>query len=160
MRVDEIETDDGRRSTREIVEHPGAVVVLAWDGSRLTLVRQWRHAAGRELLELPAGTIDPGESAVETARRELAEETGLEAASWEEGPRFFSAPGFCTERLDLYLASDLQPAAEVERPADEAIEIASLELREALEAVDEGAIEDAKSIVGILWLARRLGLPD
>ena len=155
VRVDEIETDGGRRSTREIVEHPGAVVVLAWDGQRLTLVRQWRHAAGRELLELPAGTIDPGESPLETARRELAEETSLEAASWEAGPRFFSAPGFCTERLDLFLATDLRSAEDVQRPADESIEISQLELSEAVAAIDDGTIEDAKSLVGILWLARR-----
>ena len=76
VRVDEVETDDGRRSTREIVEHPGAVAILAWDGRALTLVRQWRHAAGRDLLELPGGTLDPGESPLQTARRELSEETG------------------------------------------------------------------------------------
>lgn len=157
LRVDEIETEAGRRATREIVEHPGAVVILAWDGEQLTLVRQWRHAAGQELLELPAGTIDPGESPGETARRELAEETGLDAGSWLEGPRFFSAPGFCTERLDLFLATDLRAAQDVHRPEDESIEMSQMRLPAALAAIDDGTIQDAKSIVGILWLARRLG---
>ncbi len=156
VRVDEIETDDGRRSTREVVEHPGAVAVVAWDGKHVTLVRQWRHPAGRALLELPAGTIDPGESASETARRELAEETSLAASGWELGPRFFTAPGFCTEHLTVFLATDLTPADAVERPMDEAIEIERLTLDEALAGVDDGTIADAKSIAGILWLARRL----
>ena len=158
LRVDEVETDDGRRATREVVEHPGAVAMLPWDGSHLTLVRQWRHAAGGELLELPAGTIDPGESPLETAQRELREETGLAAASWEEGPGFFTAPGFCTEHLRLFLATDLhEPDAGVdERPSDESIEVSRVGLDEALSAIEDGSIADAKSIAGILWLARRV----
>lgn len=157
--MDEVEADDGRRSTREIVEHPGAVGILAWDGQRVTLVRQWRHAAGRDLLELPAGTVDPGEAPLETARRELVEETGLSAASWEEGPRFFTAPGFCTERLDLFLATDLREEAAESLPSDESIEVSRLGLRDALRAIDDGEIADAKSIAGLLWLARRLRQP-
>ncbi len=156
VRVDEVEGDDGRRSTREIVEHPGAVAVLPWDGRQLTLVRQWRHAAGRDLLELPAGTIDPGESPIQTAQRELSEETGLVAESWEIGPEFFTAPGFCTEHLTLFLATDLRAAPPAEHPDDESIVVIRLRLVEALAAVGAGTIADAKSIIGILWLARRL----
>ena len=157
LRVDEVELDDGRRTTREVVEHPGAVAMLPWDGEHLALVRQWRHAAGRALLEVPAGTVDPGEEPATTAARELAEETELHADSWERGPAFFTAPGFCTEYLTVYLATDLRPGDDSAHPDDEDLEVVRLSLTEALDAIDSGQIEDAKSIVAILWLARRLG---
>ena len=95
---------------------PGAVAILAWDGERLAMVRQWRHATGQALLEIPAGTLEPGEPPDETARRELAEECGLAAADWDAGPRFYTAPGFCTELMHLYLATDLTDAPGRGRP--------------------------------------------
>ena len=156
LRVDEVELDDGRRTTREVVEHPGAVAMLAWDGEHLALVRQWRHAAGRALLEVPAGTVDPGEEPAATAARELAEEVDLRAETWERAPAFFTAPGFCTEFLTVYLATDLHRADESVHPDDEDLEVVRMTLPEALDAIDAGEIEDAKSIVAILWLARRL----
>ena len=107
LRVDEVELESGRQATREVVEHPGAVAILAWDGERLAAVRQWRQAAAAELLEIPAGTREPGESPLVTAQRELAEECGLSAARWEEGPAFYTAPGFSTELLTLFLATNL-----------------------------------------------------
>lgn len=155
VRVDEVELADGRRTRREIVEHPGAVVIAAWDGERLATVRQWRHPAGAELLELPAGTLDPGETPLATAARELAEECGLAAGSWVEGPRFYSAPGFCTELLHSFVATDLVEAPRI-ADADEELETGWLTLPEALAAIDEGRIMDAKSIALIGWLARRL----
>ncbi len=155
LRVDEVELDSGRHATREIVEHPGAVAILAWDGARLAMVSQWRAAASAELLEIPAGTLDPGEEPGVTARRELAEECGLAANSWEEGPCFYTAPGFSTELLTLFLASDLVPTA-ANAPEDEELTRSWLTLDEALAAIDHGRITDAKSLVGILWLARRL----
>jgi ADP-ribose pyrophosphatase len=159
VRVDEVERSDGHRTTREIIEHPGAVAMLAWDGARLAMVRQWRHATGQVLLEIPAGTLEPGEPPADTARRELAEEVGLAATTWVEGPRFFTAPGFCTELMHLYLATGLTDAtAEAEADADELLEPSWLTLTDALDAVDDGRIADAKSIVGIGWLARRLSL--
>ena len=154
LRVDEVELDSGRRATREVVEHPGAVAVLAWDGERLAAVRQWRQAAGAELLEIPAGTLEPGESPLATAQRELAEECGLTATRWEEGPAFYTAPGFSTELLTLFLATDLAPV-DATPPEDEALERSWLTLPDALAAIDDGRIRDAKSLVGILWLARR-----
>lgn len=156
LRVDEVELDSGRRTTREVVEHPGAVAILAWDGQRLAMVSQWRAAASAELLEIPAGTLDPGEEPGATARRELAEECGLAAANWEEGPSFYTAPGFSTELLTLFLATDLRPT-EASGPEDEALTRSWLTLDKALAAIDDGRIVDAKSLVGILWLARRLG---
>lgn len=155
VRVDEVERSDGHRTTREIIEHPGAVAMLAWDGARLAMVRQWRHATGQVLLEIPAGTLEPGEPPADTARRELAEEVGLAATTWVEGPRFFTAPGFCTELMHLFLATGLADAT-AEADADEQLEPSWLTLPDALAAVDDGRIVDAKSIVGIGWLARRL----
>lgn len=155
VRVDEVELTDGRRTSREVVEHPGAVAILAWDGARLAMVRQWRHPARREMLEVPAGTLDPDEQPRATAERELAEECGLAAAAWEEGPRFFTAPGFCDELMHLYLATDLAEA-DGKSEADEEIEASWLTLAEAEAAVDDGRIIDAKTIAGLGWLARRL----
>ena len=155
VRVDDVERSDGHRTTREVVEHPGAVAILAWDGERLAMVRQWRHAAAQVLLELPAGTLEPDEPPLDTARRELAEEVGLAAATWEEGPRFYTAPGFSDELMYVYLATDLSQAA-AHPDADEVLEATWMSAADALAAVDDGRIRDAKSIVGVSWLSRRL----
>lgn len=155
LRVDEVELDGGRRSTREVVEHPGAVGILAWDGRRLAMVRQWRHATGGALLEIPAGTLEAGEEPLTTARRELAEEVDLAAATWVTGPRFYTAPGFCTELMHLFLATNLTDASGA-ADDDEELEPSWLSLPDALAAIDDGAVADAKTIAGILWLARRL----
>jgi ADP-ribose diphosphatase len=155
VRVERFRYDDGEESEREIVEHPGAVAILAWDGRRLAMVRQWRHATGRALLEIPAGTLEPREDPAATARRELAEEVGLAAATWLPGPTFWTAPGFCTELMRLYLATDLRPEP-AGRDEDESLESDWMELDDALAAIDDGRIADAKSIAGIGWLARRL----
>jgi ADP-ribose pyrophosphatase len=157
IRVDEVERADGRRTTRDVVEHPGAVAIVAWDGARLAMVRQWRHATGQSLLEIPAGTLEPDEPPEATARRELAEEAGLAAATWEPGPRFYTAPGFCDELMHLFLATGLGPAADEHgHDEDEELSLEWLELADALAAVDDGRIMDAKTIAGVGWLARRL----
>jgi ADP-ribose pyrophosphatase len=156
VRVDEVERADGHRTQREIVEHPGAVAILAWDGERLALVRQWRHATGQALLEIPAGTLEPDEPPAETARRELAEECDLAAARWVAGPRFYTAPGFCDELMHVYLATDLTDAPGRADP-DEQLDASWMTLDDALEAIDDGRILDAKSLAAIGWLARRLG---
>lgn len=155
VRVDEVQRDDGHRATREVVEHPGAVAILAWDGERLATVTQWRHATGRALLEIPAGTLEPDEPPADTARRELAEECGLAAGTWVEGPRFYTAPGFCTELMHVYLATDLTDAPSV-ADEDEVLEAGWMTLPEAESAVEDGRIMDAKTIAAIGWLARRL----
>lgn len=155
LRVDEVELESGRHANREIVEHRGAVAICAWDGERLAMVRQWRQAAEDELLKIPAGTLDADEQPRAAAERELAEECGLAAGRWEEGPTIFTAPGFSTERLTLFLATELTPVA-VEPPDDEALERSWVALPELLAAADAGRIVDAKSLVGIYWLARRL----
>jgi ADP-ribose pyrophosphatase len=155
VRVDEVERADGHRTTREVVEHPGAVAILAWDGERLATVRQWRHATGKALLEIPAGTLEPHEPPQETARRELAEEAGLAAATWVAGPRFYTAPGFCTELMHLFLATELSETT-AGGDEDEDLEPSWMTLSDALAAIDDGRIIDAKTIAGVSWLARWL----
>lgn len=162
VRVDEILTPDGRRSRRDIVDHPGAVAIIAIDPEeRVLVVRQFRLAAGRTLLEIPAGTLDRAvDGSVEdpdlAARRELEEETGFRAGSWTHLGAFWTAPGFATELMHLYLARDLVPAHEERlRPDDdERLELEHLPWRVAVGMAERGEIADAKSIVGLLRLAR------
>ena len=155
VRVDDVGRADGRQTTRDVVEHPGAVAILAWDGERLAMVSQWRHATGQVLLEIPAGTLEPGEPPAMTARRELAEEVGVAAATWVTGPTFYTAPGFCTELMHLFLATDLSPES-ADGDEDEALEASWMTLEEALLAIDDGRIIDGKSLAAVYWLARRL----
>jgi ADP-ribose pyrophosphatase len=162
FRVDTIERADGSRHQREIVGHPGAVAVVALDADdRVLLVRQFRTAVGRTLLEIPAGTLDVDSSgAIEdpdlAAARELEEETGQRAGSWRKLGAFWTAPGFATELMHLYLATDLRPA-DADRlgpDEDEALVAVRVPLAEAVAAAEDGRIADAKSIVGLLRLAR------
>ncbi len=159
-----IERADGSRSERDIVWHPGAVAIVALDGEdRVLLVRQFRVAAGRTLLEIPAGTLDVDAATGEVeepdgaAARELEEETGYRAGSWERLGDFWTAPGFATERMWLYLATDLRPADDdrLGPDEDEHLELERLPWREALAMADDGGIRDAKSLIGLLQLARR-----
>jgi len=167
VRVDEILMPDGGRSTRDIVGHPGAVAIVALDAEdRLLMVRQFRLAAGRTLLEIPAGTLDRAlDGSLEdpdlAARRELEEETGVRAGSWQHLGAFWTAPGFATELMHLYLARDLAPAHEARLGPDddERLELEHVPWREAVAMVEGGQIADAKSLVGVLWLARILEAP-
>jgi ADP-ribose pyrophosphatase len=125
------------------------------------LVRQWRVAAGQALLEIPAGTLDVAEDgSIEdpdlAARRELEEETGMRAGSWRKLARFYTAPGFTSELMHLYLATDLRVADghQLGPDEDEHLLLERLPLRDALAAAERGDILDAKSLVGLLWLAR------
>jgi len=156
LRVDEIEVASGLNVRREVVGHPGAIVVLPVDAEgRVLWVKQYRYAAGRELLELPAGTLEKDETPEATARRELAEETGFAAATWRALGGFFSAPGFCTEYLHAYLATDLTPQ-QAHGDDDEDIEVVPLTLDESFARIEAGGIEDAKSLaVMLLYLRKR-----
>jgi ADP-ribose pyrophosphatase len=163
VRVDTIERSDGSRSQRDIVAHPGAVTVVAIDDEdRVLLVRQWRTAAERSLLELPAGTLDVDrvtgttEDPDAASRRELEEETGCRAGTWQRLAGFWTTPGFTTELMHLYLATDLQ-AADADRrlpEEDERLELERVPFDAAVAAVERGEIADAKSIVGLLWVSR------
>lgn len=156
LKVNEVRLPNGKLATREIVEHPGAVVMAAVDRfDRVAMVRQFRSAIGRELLELPAGTREPGEGPLDCAQRELAEEVGLRALSWVPLAEFYSAPGFCTEKLSLYLATDLDTA--VGQPdEDESIQREWISLKAAPELIATAQIQDAKSIAGLLMVFERL----
>jgi len=161
FRIDTVELPDGSRSTRDVAGHPGGVCVVAIDAEdHLLLVRQWRHAIGRALLELPAGTLDRDaageiEDHAGAAARELEEETGTVARSWRYLGGFFTAPGFTSERMHLYLATDLRPAAGHHGPdEDERLELVRLPFAEALAMAERGEIEDAKTQVGLLRVAR------
>jgi ADP-ribose pyrophosphatase len=162
FRVDTIERADGSRGTRDVVGHPGAIAVLALDDDgRLLLVRQWRIPAERAMLEIPAGTLDVHDGVTEdpdvAARRELEEETGSRAGSWRKLAEFWTAPGFASELMHLYLATGLTSATGDDRltpDEDERLELSRVTVDEALALVDRGEISDAKTILGVLWLDR------
>jgi ADP-ribose pyrophosphatase len=141
---------DGRERPRELVLHPGAVALVVVDNEdRLVMVRQYRRAADGVLLEIPAGTREPGEDAETCARREVLEETGYSAGRVERLGGFFTAPGFCTEFIECFLLTDLSPG-HAAGDEDENIEIERLTFEEAQESIRRGDIRDAKSIAGIL----------
>jgi 8-oxo-dGTP pyrophosphatase MutT (NUDIX family) len=150
---------DGAEFERDIIHHPGAVAVVPWhDDGTLTLVRQYRASLEDDLLELPAGVCDvDGESDERTAERELAEEAGLAASRLEHLVTIHNAPGMSDERIAVFLAEGLE-AVEGDPQGEEevAMTIERVALTEALEMIDDGRITDAKTIVGILLLARRL----
>jgi ADP-ribose pyrophosphatase len=153
--TDRVEEPSGIRARRDVVRHSGSVVILAVDGSqgepRVLLERQYRHAAGRYLFELPAGRIDEGEAELKAAKRELLEETGYTARSWKRVLYFWASPGFVAESMAIFLAQDLTRGAA--RPeADEAIELHLVSLKEAVHMVMAGKIHDGKTISGVLWL--------
>jgi ADP-ribose pyrophosphatase len=150
VRVDRVRMPSGREATREVVEHPGAVAILPVlaDG-RLVLVRQYRYAVDRALLEVPAGTREPGESAEDCAVRELQEEVGLAAETVEELARFFVSPGWCNEELIVYRATGLREIGS--SPAqDEDLEMVLVAPGDAPELMRRGEIGDAKTMTAIL----------
>ncbi len=151
-------TLNGRRRAYDVFLHPGAVAVVPMlDRTTVALIRQYRVSIGKELYEIVAGTREPGESPQRSAKRELIEEAGLRAGKLAELARFYTAPGFCTEWMFLYLATDL--TAVPPRPeADEVIQRVDVSLRDAVRMVRRGRIIDAKSIVGVMLAADRLGV--
>ena len=155
--VREVLQADGRRLVRETVLHPGSVVIVPMlDRSHLIFVRQFRRAIGRTILELPAGTVTPGEPRLRCAKRELEEETGWRAARWQRLGRFYPAPGFLAEFMTIFLATTLS-RREAHPEPDEIITPIVLSLREAKAKIRTGAICDAKSVIGVLFAERRLG---
>ena len=154
LRVDTVETPDGRHATREIVEHSECVAVVPVDSAgKVLLVRQYRHAAGKELLEIPAGGIDHGEDAVDAVRREMSEETGFSPRTVRRLGGFYSSPGFCTEYLHLFLATDLVPKR-LEAEDTASIQVVRVDPGALEGLIASAAICDAKSIAGIYTYLR------
>jgi 8-oxo-dGTP pyrophosphatase MutT (NUDIX family) len=149
--------EDGEEATREVVTHPGAVGVVVLDGDQLWLVRQPREAVGvPDLLELPAGKLDEeGESPLDTAKRELAEEIGKQAEHWEDLGSFYTSPGFASEEVHLYLATGISDADEVpEVDENERIDVETRPLSEVDAILAE--TKDAKTLIGLYKLKDRL----
>jgi ADP-ribose pyrophosphatase len=147
-----VETWDGEE--REIVERVDSVAVIATDADgNLVLVRQFRAPARSDLLELPAGTVDEGEEPLETAMRELKEETGLHGGNWRKGPVFYTSPGFCRERIHLFFAVGLE-AGEADPDAGEDIELVRWPAAEITERLVE--VEDGKTLAGLLLYVRAM----
>ncbi len=158
----EVAEPDGVRVRRDIVQHPGSIVILAVDHSskppRVLLERQYRHAAGARLWELPAGSLDPGENPLSAAKRELLEETGYTAKKWKLAMFFYVSPGFLTESMQVYLATGLNKG--VAQPEDdERISVRFFPLAQAVRMAMTGKIIDAKTIAPLLWLDKQRSLP-
>lgn len=150
LRVEQVELPNGKTGQREVVTHPGAVAIAAvTHKGELVLVRQYRKPVEKELLEIPAGKLDPGEDPLVCAQRELKEETGYQAGRWELISRYFTSPGFSNEVMYFYRATELK-ASQPDPDEDEFIEAELVPSTKAREMVQNGQIEDAKTIIGIL----------
>lgn len=148
VRVDSVVKLNGKKTTREVVEHVDCVVVLPIDsGGNILLVRQFRHAVGKELLELPAGSIDAGETPEQAAVRELREETGYKPCKLERLGGFYAAPGYCTEYLHFFRASQLEKSPLTAEDTDE-IEVVPVSPADVLGLIASGQICDAKTLAG------------
>jgi len=150
VRKDTVRLPNGRTSTREVVVHPGAVAIVPMlEDGRVILVKQYRHAVGKILMEIPAGTLYPDETPEECALRELREEVGYAAGRLEKLTSVYLAPGYSTELIHLFLATDLQPA-EGETDEDEFLKPVTLTLDEAIAQITDGEIQDAKTVAALL----------
>jgi len=144
---------------RDVVRHPGsAVIIPVFDDESVALVKQYRHPAVRYLLEAPAGTLEEGERPEIGAARELEEELGVVAGKLEKLTEFFVSPGFCEEKMWVYLATELTQTKQ-RLDDDELIEVVRISFVEALEMISDGEIEDAKTMIGLMLAASRLGSP-
>ncbi len=154
VRRDEVRLPDGGKTEREYIEHPGAVMVIAiCDDGELLMERQFRYSLRRDMLELPAGKIDPGEPPLECGKRELLEETGYVASAWQFVATIHPVIGYSSERIEIFLARGLShKGAKLDH--DENLEVFKLPLPIALEWVREGRITDAKTVAGLFWAER------
>lgn len=158
LRRDLVVFEDGREASVDVVVHPGAVALIPIDTlKQLWFVRQYRHASGGELLELPAGTLERGEPPERCAERECQEEIGMSPGKLELLGGFFQAPGYSTEFLQVYLATDLRPEPKP-RDLDEQIQVEKLSLEQVVKLIENGGLRDAKSLAALTLAGPRLGL--
>lgn len=156
LRLDTVELAGGWKTTREVVEHGEVVAVVPLlEGEDVLLVRQYRLPAAQTLLEVPAGGVDAGESSEQAAQRELGEECGHQADRLERLGGFYASPGFCSEFVHVFLATQLRPVRARPDP-DEEIAVMRLPLAEALRLVRQGEIRDGKSIIGLTWAREKV----
>lgn len=155
VKRDDVALPNGQHSVREYIIHPGAVVIMAFlDNGKLLFERQFRYPVGQVFLELPAGKIDPGEDILETAQRELREETGYSATEWEYLGLMHPCIGYSNERIEIFAARGLQFHGEQQLDHNEFLEILEMSPAEAKAAVFSGKITDAKTISSLYWLER------
>lgn len=157
--VDQVEYPSGRRGVREIARHPGgAVVVPVLDDGRILFVRQLRYPLGDHIVELPAGKLAPGEDPLDSARRELEEETGYTAEKLDQLASIYTTPGFCDEILHIFLGTGIFPTAHGPKreEGELSMTLLTLTLDEAVARIEDGTLKDAKTIIGVLLAARRL----
>jgi ADP-ribose pyrophosphatase len=159
VRVDTVVDTDGREHTRDIIEHPGAVAIVAVQDGQVLMVHQYRSPAGKVLVEIPAGTLERApdgttEDPALAAARELGEEAGCAAATWRHLGAFYTAPGFAEEHMHLFLATDVTDIAGHEPDEDERLRVERVPWRVAVGWATDGTLEDAKSMVGLMWLDR------
>ena len=160
MVTEEVVLPNGRTATLDLIRHPGAAAVVPFlDDDRVLLIRQFRHAAGGTILEVPAGKLEPGEEPIICASRELEEETGKKAGRIEPLGSIFTTPGFTDEQIYLFAAFDLEDVPQALED-DEIIEQAPMTLESALELIWSGELTDAKSIIALIKAARLLGRLD
>ena len=148
LRVDQVEFGDGTSTVREVVEHRGAAAIVPLIENKVVLVRQFRYATSSTLLEIPAGTLEPGEEPEACARRELEEETGYRCNELRKILECFLAPGYSTEKIHFYLATNPEPT-KMKTEEDERIELEIVPIAEALEKIRRGEIHDAKTVCGL-----------
>ncbi|WP_414043003.1 NUDIX hydrolase [Macrococcus sp. EM39E] len=148
----QVELPNGKESMREVVLHPGAVAIIAMKNNKLLLVEQYRKAPEVNLIEIPAGKVDPGEERRNTALRELEEETGFTSKTMELVNEFYVSPGFCDEYISLYEAGELIESNTLKADDDEFVVKHWLSIQEANEWIKQGKIKDAKTIIAIQYL--------
>jgi ADP-ribose pyrophosphatase len=152
VRQDRVTVPGGQTAFREIVEHPGAVAILAFDGEgKVILVRQHRQPAAEILLEIPAGKLEANEEPLQCARREMLEETGYEGSDWREIFIFYPSPGFCDEKIYLFRAEGLKEAESSTSDPDENLELTAIPLKNAWDMVIRGEIKDGKTIIALQY---------